>query len=208
MKRFACMIGLVVLAATVAGCASTSITNSWVSPDAQPGMAFEKILVVFMDPNEATRRSAEDALVARIGADRAVASHTMFSAQEVQNAGDNEAADRRKIQAAGIDAAVTMRMVNSQEKLTYSPGMTYPSYYGGYYGMYGYGWGAAYSPGYMRSDTIVSVETNLYDVEGDELLWAGVTETFNPDDVAKMVNEIADTVVDNLRQRGLVTDGN
>ena len=204
MKRFARTIGLVVLAAIVAGCGSTSIRNSWVSPNAQPGMDFEKILIVFMDPNEATRRAAEDALVERIGADRAVASHTMFSASEVQNAEQNEAANRRKVEQAGIDAAVVMRMINEEQKLSYSPSMTYPSYYGGFYGYYGYGWGAAYSPGYLRTDTIVSVETNLYSVTEDELMWAGVTETFNPNDAAKMVNEIADAVSKNLRDRGLV----
>ena len=97
-----------------------------------------------------------------------------------------------------------MRMVNEQQKLSYTPGMTYPPYYGGFYGYYGRGWGMAYSPGYLRTDTIVSVETNLYALEGVILNGSGVTETFNPDDVNKMVNEIADAVSDNLRQRGLL----
>jgi hypothetical protein len=83
MTRFARIIGVVVLLATVAGCASTTIRNSWVAPDVQGPLDFDKTLVVFMDPNEATRRAAEDALVARVGSDRAVASHTMFTAQEV-----------------------------------------------------------------------------------------------------------------------------
>ncbi len=204
MTRFGRIIGVVVLLAAVAGCSSTSIRNSWVSPDLQAPLDFNKILVVFMDPNEATRRAAEDALVERVGADRAVASHTMFTSQEVQNAEQNEAANRRKVEAAGIDAAIVMRMINEQQKLSYTPSMTYPMHYGGFYGYYGYGWGAAYSPGYLRTDTIVSVETNVYAIEGDKLLWAGVTETFNPDDVAQMVNEIADAVSKNLRQRGLI----
>jgi hypothetical protein len=84
--------------------------------------------------------------------------------------------------------------------------MTYPGYYGGFYGMYGYGWGAAYSTGYLRTDTIVSVETNLYQLDGDKLLWSGVTETFNPNEITKMVNEIADTVSKDLRSRGLLQD--
>ncbi len=204
MTRIGRIIAVIVLLATVAGCASTSIRDSWVSPDLQAPLDFDKILVVYMDPNEATRRAAEDALVARVGPNRAVASHTMFTAREVQNAQQNEAANRRKVEAAGIDAAIVMRLVNEQQKLSYTPGMTYPMNYGGFYGYYGYGWGAAYSPGHFRTDTIVSVETNLYAIEGDELLWSGVTETFNPNDAAQMVNEIADAVSKNLRQRGLI----
>jgi hypothetical protein len=204
MTRLGRIIGVVVLLATVAGCGSTSIRDSWVAPDLQAPLDFDKTLVVFMDPNEATRRAAEDALVARMGADRAVASYTMFSAQEVQNAQQNETAVQREISAAGIDSAVVMRLVNEQQKLSYTPGMTYPRHYGGFYGMYGYGWGAAYSPGYLRTDTIVSVETNLYQFDGDKLLWSGVTETFNPNQITEMVNEIADAVSKDLRSRGLM----
>ncbi len=204
MTRVARMIGLVVLLATVAGCASTSIRNSWAAPDVQGPLGFQKILVVFMDPVETTRRAGEDALVERIGAERAVASHTMFTTQQVQNA-QNEAAVRAGVDAAGIDSAIVMRMVDETQELNYTPGMSYPSYYGGFYGYYGYGWGAAYSPGYMTTNTIVSVETNLYKLDGDELVWSGVTETMNPSDIAKTVNEIADAVGDNLIQRGLIS---
>lgn len=204
MTRFGRIIGVALLLATVAGCGATSIRSSWVAPDVQGPLDFDKILVVFMDPNEATRRAAEDALVERVGSDRAVASHTMFTAQEVQNAEQNKAAVRRELEAAGIDSAIVMRMINEQQKLSYTPGMTYPAYYGGFYGMYGYGWGVAYGSGYLSTDTIVSVETNLYTLDGDKLIWGGVTETFNPDEVGKMVNEIADAVSKNLRQRGLI----
>ena len=204
MTRFVRGIGAALLLVTVAGCASTSIRNSWVAPGVQGPLGFQKILVVFMDPAETTRRAGEDALVQRIGSERAVASHTMFTAQEVQNAQQNEAAVRSKVTAAGIDSAVVLRIIDESQELTYTPGMTYPSYYGGFYGYYGYGWGAAYSPGYLSTNTIVSVETNLYRLDGDELVWSGVTETFNPNDVGKMVNEIADAVSDNLSQRGLI----
>lgn len=204
MTRFVRMIGLVVLLATVAGCASTSIRNSWVAPGVQGPLGFQKTLVVFIDPVEATRRAGEDALVARIGSDRAVASHTMFTTQQVQNA-QNESAVRTAVDAAGIDSAVVLRVVDEEQTLNYTPGMTYPSYYGGFYGYYGYGWGAAYSPGYMTTNTVVSVETNLYRLDGDELVWSGVTETMNPSNIGKTVNEIADAVGDNLTQRGLIS---
>lgn len=204
MNRFVKTVAMSVLLVTLAGCASTSIRDSWVAPDLQAPLEFDKVLVVFMDPNEATRRAAEDALVERLGADRAVASHTMLTGDEVQNAQANEQAVRREVRAAGFDAAVVMRMVNEQQKLSYTPGMTYPPYYGGFYGYYGWGWNYAYSPGYLRTDTIVSVETNLYSLEDDALIWAGVTETFNPTQVTQMVNEIADAVAKDLRGRRLI----
>jgi len=204
MIRSARMVASLLLLITLAACASTSIRDSWVAPDVRGPLDFQKILVVFMDPNSATRNSAEDALVQRIGSDRAVASHTMLTGDMVQNAQANEQAIRSQISGAGFDAAVTMRMVDQQQQLTYTPGMVYPSYYGGFYGFYGWGWGAAYAPGYLSANTVVSVETNLYTLDPDKLVWAGVTETFNPTQVSQMVNEIADAVARDLYNRKLI----
>jgi len=61
-----------------------------------------------------------------------------------------------------------------------------------------------YDPGYLRTDTVVTVETNVFSVTDDKLLWSGVSETFNPNDVAKAVNDVADAVSEELRQQGLL----
>lgn len=204
MSRVARVFSVIVLATILVGCASTSIRSSWTAPDVQGPLDYEKILVVFMDPQEATRRAAEDALVARIGSDRAVASHTLFTAEQVQSAQENQDAVRNRLQSEGFDAAVAMRMVGEREELTYTPGMTYPTPYGGFYGFYGYGWGMAYDPGYLSANTIVSVETNVYDLADDKLVWSGVSETLNPTEIRETVNEIATAIEQNLRSQGLL----
>lgn len=198
----ACVI--VVLVSVVAGCISTTIRDSWTAPDVQGPLDYQKILVVFMDSQEATRRAAEDALVERIGGDRAVASHTMFTADEVQDAQDNQQEVRSRLQAESFDAAITLRMVDQREELNYSPGMTYPAPYAGFYGYYGWGWGMVYEPGYLSTDTIVSVETNVYDLGDNELVWSGVSDTYNPDQIRDTVNEIATAVEEELRSQGLL----
>ena len=195
---------LVAIMATVAlsGCVSTSIQHSWTAPDAGP-IEFSKTLVVFMDSDIATRRAAEDQLVRRIGADRAQPSYTIFPEADVSNA--DESAARAKVRAEGFDGAVVLRLIAEDQRLSYSPGMAYPSYYGGFYGFYGYGWGMAYSPGYLRSDTIVSVETNVYSLaDDDKLIFSGVTETLNQTSVRNMVDEIADVVSRELRKQRLI----
>ena len=37
-----------------------------------------------------------------------------------------------------------------------------------------------YSPSYLRTDTIVNVETLVYDLKADKLVWAGKSESKNP----------------------------
>ena len=181
----------------LAGCASTSVQNSWVAPDA-PEIAFDNTLVVFISSSETTRRAAEDQLVQRIGPDDAVASHTVISQSEVNNTEASQAA----IAAGGFDGAVVMRVIDQSQELTYTPGMSHPGYYGGFNSYYGAGWA---DTGSVRTDTIVMVETNVYSVTDDKLLWSGVTKTMNPNDIGNAVDDIADAVSRELRRHGLVS---
>ena len=108
-------IVVIVAALGLAGCgASTKITSSWTAPDARP-VRFAKVVVVFMNSAESTRRIAEDYLVDYIGSDRAVASHTLISQDEVQ---DTEAA-RATLEAENFDGAVVMRIIGSGEQIAY-----------------------------------------------------------------------------------------
>jgi hypothetical protein len=77
--------------------------------------------------------------------------------------------------------------------------------YGGFYGgFYGYGWGGAYSPGYLRTDTIVHVETLFYDLESDKLVWAGQSSTVNPSKAESMIKELVNEAGKEMRKQGLV----
>ena len=77
---------------------------------------------------------------------------------------------------------------------------------GGFYGgFYGYGWGGAYGGSTIRTDTIVYVETLVYDLTSDELLWAGQSSTMNPSKADKMVKELVDEAAKEMRKQGLLT---
>lgn len=53
---------------------------------------------------------------------------------------------------------------------------------------------------------MVNVETFVYSVDEDRLLWAGLSESFNPTDVEKAVDGIAEAVSRELRREGLTTN--
>jgi len=50
----------------------------------------------------------------------------------------------------------------------------------------------------------VNVETNLYSLTEDKLLYAARSETFNPNSTAKMVDEIAAAIADDLESKGVL----
>jgi hypothetical protein len=161
-----------------------------------------------MSPNEATRRGAEAALAAELrkrGND-AVAAYSVIPENVV---GDEEKA-RPYIEKSGADYAVVMRVTGQEKELRGSgpmyTGPTYMSpYYGGFYGGYwGWGWGLAYSPGYLTTDTVVSVETTIYDLKTNKLLWAGMSETMNPSKADKFIKELVDEAAREMRKQGLI----
>ena len=55
------------------------------------------------------------------------------------------------------------------------------------------------SPGYYTTDKNYFVETMVYEVANDKLIWSGTTKTVNPSKMEKAVNEIADVVVDRMK---------
>ena len=77
------------------------------------------------------------------------------------------------------------------------------SNYSSLWGYYGYGWGAVYVPGSSEKVTRVVVETTIYNVPTNQLLWAGVAETANPRDLRDFVAELAKASVKVLQEQGL-----
>src|SRR5688572_6268004 len=173
--RFLLLFAAVLLAAIAGGCASTAITSSWRDP-ALTTVPFKKVLVVFQHSDAQLRQTLERSMAAEIPA--SVPSHAIFSDEEVS---DIERVKAR-VREAGFDSAVIMRVVSVDRELSYTPGRLYtvPGFYHGFYGYWGYGWRSVYEPGYMRSDRVVTIATNVYSVVDDKLVWASQSETFNP----------------------------
>jgi hypothetical protein len=79
-----------------------------------------------------------------------------------------------------------------------------PAYYGAFGPYWGYGWGAVYQPGYLQSDTVVSVETLVYSLTRDKLLWASTSRTTDPRGLDNLVTEVANATAKEMIRQGLL----
>ena len=86
---------------------------------------------------------------------------------------------------------------------TYNPGTWVNPYYSTFWGYYGYGWGSMYIPGSVDQDTIVVVETTIYSVPRNQLVWAAVSETKNPKDLQRFIEDLVKEAVKELHKQGL-----
>jgi hypothetical protein len=116
---------------------------------------------------------------------------------------------RAQIRDNHIDAVVVSRLLKIDKKVTSIPGSTYVAPFPYYYSFYGY-LGAVYpviyDPGYEREDTTVSVETNVYATskpDGD-LVWTGVSESFNPKSAKKVADGLVREVPKRMEKDGLL----
>jgi hypothetical protein len=187
------------LALALASCASpTTLEQVWRSPSAQP-TRFKKVLAVAMVSDPELRRRAEDEIISHLRSDDALPTRAVIPDAEL---GDVEKAKAR-LRAAGFDGAVVLRPVGVEEKIKYTSAYI-ANDYDSFWGYYGYGWGEVWETASVGVDTHVRVETLIYSVERDELLWLGVTRSVNPSGLRPLIDEIAAAVVERLRRDGLV----
>lgn len=84
--------------------------------------------------------------------------------------------------------------------------------YWGYYNPYPWGyWGYWYpatqvvtTPGYWKTAVAYRVETSLYRVSDNKLIWTGISETYNPETRADMASSIANVVFRTLEKDDLI----
>jgi hypothetical protein len=198
--------GLVAAAVAAVGCAGTTFNSTWKAPEAQPlNFKGKKVAALIVSKDESVRYGAEEALAREITARGAegIAAYRIVPKEVIQ---DKDKA-REFLEKAGVVGVVAMRAVGKEQQLTSSPGTYWGApYYSSFWGpgYWGWGWGAVYDPGYLRTDTIVYVETLIYSLPQNKLVWAGRSQTTNPSKVGPFIKELASKVAGELKKQGLI----
>jgi len=187
----------------------TQILNPWKDPTAQPltVKAGDTVVAMVISRIESNRRAGETALAAELERHgvKAVPSYTLVPTEEV----NNKDAALARIRQTGAAAVVVMRPVRRSQQTTFVP-PTYmgPGPYGGPYGAwgpyYGYGWSAAYSPGYVVTDEIVQIEILVFDLRQDKLVWAGMSQTTNPPALEAFMRDLVSAAGDEMARMGVI----
>ena len=180
MLCIGCIVGLL-----IAACATTEILSTWKKPGVER-LAFNKVVVVATVKDEALRRQTEDQLVAQMAPTPAVPSYSLVPA------GATSEELKEALKKTDCDGAVVMNLKAVDKEATWVPGAG------------GYGYWDWYDPGYVRVDTYVRIETKIYRLPSEELLWAATSRTANPTSTRSLVNEVSTTLRSELRDEGLI----
>jgi hypothetical protein len=191
------------IAVLTASCSSTTFRTTWKAPDVGPvDYAGKKVAAIFISAEESTRRRAEEALARELTSRGAqgLAAYTVVATDQLKD----QSTARATLRAAGCAGALVMRITAREQQISSYPGAYTGMRYSTFSGYSGYGWGMAYDSSYLRSDTVLTIETLVYELEVDKLLWAGTSEIFEPSDIEKRVVELAIAAAEEMKKEGLI----
>jgi hypothetical protein len=196
-------IVVVLAAGLLVSCASTKFTGTWKNEDYTAG-PIRSIMVVGVAQNDVNRKIFESTVAQDFEANgvRAVQSANALDGQEITKESVIEAAKKQNLQMV----LVTRLLGVEQENVYYPPTMYAvpdPYYYrwDTYYPrMYDY----VDAPGYMQTYRYVNLETTIYDVADRQLVWSASSETFDPQNVNEVVQELADKLMKRLKKDSLL----
>lgn len=201
------------------GCTSaTRLTSSWSVQDG--AKSYQNLAVVAITKSSANRGIIERAVATELRARGipAIGTLDIFPFADKMDLLNEAGVDmsregiekiaREKTAANNIDALMIISLLDKKTETEQRGGnfgvsMAYPintyPYYGyGPYGYYSYAYTQVYSPSYEVNITTYIVETNLYDVATERLIWSAVTETKDPASVSKEAAEYAKIIADQM----------
>jgi hypothetical protein len=193
-------IPLLFLAALAA--AAPKFTSVWKAPAAREvSFAGKKVAALVITNDDSLRVSGEEALTRELNARgmQGVATYRIAPKEELTKP---ETA-KPWFEKAGVEGVAALRPISSDKQTTYTPGTWVNPYYSSFWGYYGYGWGSVYVPGRVDRDTIITVETLVFSVPRDQLLWAAVSETKNPKQLQQFIGDLVKESVKEMQKQGL-----
>ena len=160
---------------------------------------FQKLLVVALLKDDYTRRVAEDKMAAEVRP-RGVVSYNYLPNY---TSGFDTGLISNRLKQDGFDGIVIMRLIKMNNYASGSLG-NYPSYYNTWYGYYTTTYPLYNIQGSQQANEIFNIETNVYSLNQDKLVWTGVTTAVNISDKSRMVDKVIETVKQRMKQQGYI----
>ena len=190
MKPFIVLGACVV--ALMAGCSTVSVNDQWRDPSFA-GPPLSNVLVVGISRGDTMKRVFEDVFSQQLQAAGVRAERSY--ARLPQGATSLNLSD---LKTTGIDGVLTTRVQRVEQKVNVTP--SGPSY-GGFYGWYGSAW--ASTPDVHQYE-VVTLETSVWDVKSEKLVWTATTQGVRTNDLTQATKDLAATLIPKLKSEGVI----
>jgi len=202
MNRYL-LAALCVVFGAVAAAADLKFVDVWKSPQiSRLNFAGKKVAALVIIDDQAVEMSGEEALAQQLTARNVngIAAYRFVPREELRSAEKAHAWFDR----TGVQGVVALRPVSQQTETTYSPVVWSSGYYQSFWGYYPYGWTNVYVARASGQSTTVVVETLVYDLTRDRLVWAATSATKDAKNLQEFVKDLVDATVDEMKKMKLV----
>ena len=185
----------------IISCYGTELTHKQVN-EAYKGKPVSDILVIAITGNEDTRRSFERKFVAQL---KSVGVEAISSGDAIPMPADLELKKETILNAVNQyenDAVIITHLTGKETKDVYTRGASTGR---GFHGFYSSRFRYSLSPGYSNTSTTLRLETNLYDVKTEELIWSGQSKTLSKDSKYQVINDVIKVVINELKNNKLIS---
>ena len=179
-------------------------------PDAKPmQVRGSKVVAAVMVRDVAARKRAEDALAAELTKAGAQGVPMYTISLDNTPTQEGETKTRAAVEAIGAQGLVVMRPVDVNHRSRATDTIASNDMYGGYWGgYYGVGWNDPWidkNPD-VQTDIVVTVETFVFSLPQNKLVWSGTSETTNPKNAEKLTLQLAQESARELQRLGLIAN--
>lgn len=205
MKNRLWLLIALVLIFSAASCATTKLTQVWKDPNFKME-PIKKMMVVGIAKESATRRSFEDTFAQSLAAHgvSVIKSYEVITLEEL----NNKKGAPEKIRALGADAVLATRLIDKETVETYYPpdyGYAPMGAYGRWDGYYDIGYSSMLDPGYVVSEQVAKIETNVYDIKTGKLIWSALSDTWIDEaSQDRLISDFICVMVKRMTKDGLI----
>ena len=186
------VLSVIVILMLLSACAHTKLTAVW-SDDSYTDGPMKKVLIVVVLDNPGDRKIVEAALAEALKqhAVEGIASNMALGSKELSKENLSEVAHENQ-----VNGLMAVRLTSVDQEQVYHPptySVPYPYYYT---------WDAYYPymhenvgmPGYTATYRYYNVETNVYALSTEKLVWSAASQTVDPADINRESKEFAEKI--------------
>jgi len=184
----------------IISCAGTQLTEKPVD-EVYHGKPVSDILVIAITGNEHNRRAYEQKFVVHL---QSVGAEAISSEEVIPMPSDLEMEIETILDVVKQyenDAVIITHLIDKDIEDVYTRGdIRRHEFHGFYRSRYSY----TYDRGYDSTSTTLRLETNLYHVKTDKLIWAGESKTWGKGSTDQIINDIIKALINNLLAKNLI----
>jgi len=188
----------------LAACNTSKITSSWQAKNAAPGK-HNKIMVIGLirEADRAIRQKMEEHFVGDLKSMgyNAVSALNEYGPKAFEML--EESATLDKLKSSGVDAVLTIVLLDKEKERSYSPSWPYHGRFWGYYGRYN---NRVSERDYYVVNTKYYWESNFYTMSDGQLLYSVQTQSFDPSSAESLGHEYGKMIVADMVKKNILQD--